>query len=429
MQIYKLSKYNFILEDTAEKLLIYNTFSGSLISLDKKIYESYQKKCDPFLLHFDELYRCGFIVANDLNEYNRVKSQIEIEINNPLSKSANYVIAPTLNCNLSCFYCFEKENPLNYEKISKSTMDSIIDFILKSITPQTKYININWFGGEPLLQYDTILYIGEKLKISIPPNIVFSSRIITNGVLLTKDRCMELINKCNLQSAQITIDGLSKNYCLIKHASLSDYENVIQNIVQCSNVIDLNVCLNALKSNISDLFALTQYLLVDCCLKNKINIFLVRVKNYNNGKFSDMCFSNDEFNKIDEDFLSFISHIDNTQKSLEIKLERMRPCGIMRYCDAAIDPNGFLYKCEHYLGQPNLAVGDVKNGWYYNEVYLSNSRGIEDHRCNKCVFYPRCGYALCVGLHALSGKEAQCNYYDIMKQRATKYILKRRSKL
>lgn len=428
MQSYKLSKYNFVIEDTLEKNLVYNTFSGSLISLDKKLYECYQNQCDPTLLYFDDLYRCGFIVSNELNEYNRVKSQIEVEINNPQSKSANFVIAPTLNCNLSCFYCFEKESHLDYKELSKNTMDSIVNFILKSITHQTKYININWFGGEPLLKFDSILYIGEKIKNALPSSIIFSSRIITNGVLLTKARCLELINKCNLQSAQITVDGFVDNYCLIKNASQSDYTNVIQNIIECSDIIEINVCFNALKENISDLFALTEYLLKDCCLKNKINIFLVRVKNYNGGKFSGRCFSDDEFSKVNDEYSSFLNQIDNTQKCLEIKLERMRPCGIMRYCDAAIDPNGYLYKCEHYLGQQNLAVGDVNNGWYYNEAYITNSRGIEDSRCHDCVFYPRCGYALCVGLHALSGKGLSCNYYDVMKNRATKYIFKRRKK-
>lgn len=427
MRLYKLSKYNFIIEDKLGKVLVYNTFSGSLISLDKSIYLGYKDQCDPNGPYFEELYRCGVIVANELNEYNRVKSQIDIEINNPLSKSANFVIAPTLNCNLNCFYCFEKANHLEQNEFSKNTMDAIVKFILDSITPQTKHININWFGGEPLLKYDSILYIGQKLKKSLPSTILFSSRIITNGVFLTKERCVELTNKCNLQSAQITVDGFADNYCLIKHASLSDYTNVIRNIVDCSNIIRISVCLNALKENIVDLFNITEYLLKDCCLKSRINIFLVRVKNYINGNFSDRCFSEDEFSKVYEDYIYFISQLDNTQKCLEVTLERMRPCGIMRYCDAAIDPEGYLYKCEHNLGQHALAVGDVVNGWYYNEAYVANSRGIVDSRCRECVFYPRCGFALCVALHSLSGEGLHCNYYDIMKKRATKYILERRS--
>jgi len=422
---YKLSKYNIIADENKDSFLVFNNYTGAIAWVEKDIYnkfienESFESN---IIDGFNDFIGAGFVVSKELDEYNRVKSQVRFEINNAVSESSNFVIAPTMRCNLNCFYCFEKANILPKDDMDEEMANKVINFILKSLSKHTKHLNINWFGGEPLLKYDILIKIGKTIKESLPKHIEFSSRIITNGVLLTKERCESLVKDCNLVSAQITLDGEEKQHCKNKGASKEDYINVLQNIKDCANLLDVLVCLNSTKNNIQDMYNLSKYLLIDSNLKGKVRIRLVRVKNYTGGQFSSICFTSHDFAEENTKFFEYLQKLDPSQQNNEMAFERVRPCGVMRFTDGAIDPKGNLFKCEHMLGQESQKQGDVVNGWYYNENYMSNSMGIEDKRCSECPFYPRCGFALCIGLHPLTGKETKCNYYDYMMYRAKNYV-------
>ena len=240
--------------------------------------------------------------------------------------------------------------------------------------------------------------------------------------MLSKEICEQLIEKCNLNHAQITLDGFEKNYCKAKGAKSMDYTNVIKNIIDCSSLIDILVCFNATKDNFNDFNDLSRFLLQENGLKNKIKIRLVRVKNYVNGNFDKKCFKTCEFSILKSEFTKKLRLIDQNHINNEEEFERVRPCGFMRFNSGAIDPQGNLYKCEHLLGRPSERQGDVVNGWYYNDSYMNNSAGIKDERCEKCPFYPRCGFALCQGLHALSGDSDKCNFYDLQMLRVKNHV-------
>lgn len=96
----------------------------------------------------------------------------------------NVTIMLTLDCNFRCPYCFET---LKKENISNK-LQNIVHFITNFLVDNDiKHLNINWFGGEPLLE---ILNI-EKVYNSIYPlcklkGISYDSTITTNGYLLSK---------------------------------------------------------------------------------------------------------------------------------------------------------------------------------------------------------------------------------------------------
>lgn len=133
-------------------------------------------------------------------------------------KTVSYVIAPTLNCNLKCVYCFERQYATNSSQsvLKEETIDKIISFIVteNSNNPNLKSIRINWFGGEPLLCYDTIILFSQKLLDILNNNgIRLLTSITTNGILLDTNKLKVLAHQCNLQRVQITIDGEEQSYC------------------------------------------------------------------------------------------------------------------------------------------------------------------------------------------------------------------------
>ncbi|WP_416197617.1 MAG: hypothetical protein ACFWUA_08455 [Sporanaerobacter sp.] len=110
-----------------------------------------------------------------------------------------------MNCNFDCIYCYEKNERQNVT-MPKDVQDKIVEFVKQ----QTKYvesINIGWYGGEPLLAFDVVKDISERvMNICKEKDIMYSSFIVTNGYKLTKDISADL-ERLHINSAQITLDG------------------------------------------------------------------------------------------------------------------------------------------------------------------------------------------------------------------------------
>lgn len=114
----------------------------------------------------------------------------------------------TANCNLRCKYCFfsnyyPTERNYSSTKMSWETAKKAILF-LKNHSDKSKSIEIVFFGGEPLLQFDLIKKIVAHSKhVFKDKSLVFS--MSTNGTLLTKDKCRFLVKE-NFRF-HISLDG------------------------------------------------------------------------------------------------------------------------------------------------------------------------------------------------------------------------------
>ena len=89
-------------------------------------------------------------------------------------------------CNLSCRYCFAGQGKFSGEEalMSKETGYAAVDFLLAK-SAHRKNVEIDFFGGEPLLNFQVIKAIteyGEKQALIKGKKIKFT--LTTNGVLL-----------------------------------------------------------------------------------------------------------------------------------------------------------------------------------------------------------------------------------------------------
>ena len=123
----------------------------------------------------------------------------------------DYVKALCLNvvhdCNLKCKYCFAEEGEYKgcRKPMSAETGKRAIDFVIKKSGPR-KNIEVDLFGGEPLMVFDTIKeivdYAREQEKV-YNKNIRFT--MTTNATLLN-DEIMEYMDK-NMGNIILSIDG------------------------------------------------------------------------------------------------------------------------------------------------------------------------------------------------------------------------------
>jgi uncharacterized protein len=123
----------------------------------------------------------------------------------------SYIKALCLNiahdCNLRCSYCFASKGDYKGKRslMSEEVGKAAVDFVIRKSGPR-KNIEIDLFGGEPLMNMDTvksiISYAREQEK---KHGKVIRFTITTNGTLLDDEK-MDYIDK-NMGNVVLSIDG------------------------------------------------------------------------------------------------------------------------------------------------------------------------------------------------------------------------------
>lgn len=111
------------------------------------------------------------------------------------------------DCNLACKYCFAEEGEYRGDRsmMSYEIGKKAIDFLIKS-SGNRKNLEIDFFGGEPLMNFDVVKQIVEYAKsIEKTYNKNFRFTITTNGVLLDEEK-IDYINK-TMHNVVLSIDG------------------------------------------------------------------------------------------------------------------------------------------------------------------------------------------------------------------------------
>lgn len=230
---YKTSFYNLIVENDKNHILLYNSSSGALAEFTT---EEYQRLQD---ISFDDVKReqlctLGFLVPKNRNEYNQILIQEQaLVIGDDNTNRLVYVLAPTLDCNMHCVYCYENSKNFS-DKMDVETEEFVYNYIESNVKSlkQITSIQIIWFGGEPLLCLDTIKRLSKRfISLCHENKVKYDASIITNGLLLTQNVAEELFN-LQVKRAQVTIDGTKDVYCSNKGATPEMFDKVIYNVKQ-----------------------------------------------------------------------------------------------------------------------------------------------------------------------------------------------------
>lgn len=115
--MYKKSNYIVKVENFENKSeLLYNTMTGVLAVFDNKSLELLESidlmdfeniTNEETRVNIENMLKTGFIIQNNLNEYDMLKFA---SYQRRFSKEIlTLTIAPTLGCNMSCPYCYEKD--------------------------------------------------------------------------------------------------------------------------------------------------------------------------------------------------------------------------------------------------------------------------------------------------------------------------------
>ena len=95
------------------------------------------------------------------------------------------ILCLTHRCNLNCVYCFENKDG-NHELLYDTACQCVDKIIQEHCLKSKSALNLNFFGGEPLLRFDLIKDIYNYVQIHYPAYDI-SFFVSTNGTLLTDE--------------------------------------------------------------------------------------------------------------------------------------------------------------------------------------------------------------------------------------------------
>ena len=200
----KYSDYNILTEEEG-KYILYNSVTKASIRIDEEFKNNYLSNDAINLLSsndYDFLVKNGFIVRKDKDEL----KELEYMFNTSFFRTdvLNVALVPSLKCNFSCPYCFEKVVQDKYEN------DKYFDILKKYATKNFHYhssVQISLFGGEPLVkEKDMIDFLRYAKEDSNKYNYKLKCNITTNGSLLNENNVKAML-ECGLFAMQITLDG------------------------------------------------------------------------------------------------------------------------------------------------------------------------------------------------------------------------------
>lgn len=365
----------FVLEEEVEEgHLLHNTLTQEILLLSKDEYENMYSN--------EYLFENWFFVDPKVNETKRVDQLREIlklaEFTNSIT---GYTIFTTTDCNARCYYCFESK--CVRKTMSDETANKLADFIIKN--SKGNKCHLNWFGGEPLLNYHVINLITKRLRAA---NVEYVSSMISNGFLFG-DEINSNLNDWNLKKVQITLDGTEEKYNRIKayidNSNKNPFEKVINNIASLCNMnIHVNIRLNLSMINYQDMKELAKYLNEKFSDTPNLSVYTAIL-------FQEQ--DNEEHRKI---LLNEEKEI-NLLLSSNLRLNRdnifekfkLNYCQVDSGHSVTVLPDGKLGLCEHFT-DTNF-IGDIDSGIIELET-LKELRQYEPKlpQCSKCFYYPLC---------------------------------------
>jgi len=457
MKQLKASRYNeWIPIPELSEFLLYNTVSGGIEIFNEEsgrlfsriaggesfLETDYPEQAD--IIRY--LFERDFIVDADIDEQQRLSKKYEDKkqvLYERESSAIGLTIGTTITCNMGCPYCFEFIKPnktLKEEDLMVQIAAYIQDMIDKAPVGRWTSMKVTWYGGEPLINSKAIEKLTPMLlQICSRYDIHYSSNIITNGLLLTKE-IWRLLYDNKVTSVQVTIDGPmavhEKKRPLKGSKKEKNYWKILENLCYLPEGIEVLIRMNVDKivaAGFDELLDDFQQIGLWPQRFRSIQFAPAWLRYYEEAQLVDK----------DSQYLTNEAFFDEMQRFKKIKLQRFnkwaRENGVkeaklkwvmpqlQEECatwvspyNIVIDPEGYIHKCWETIHDSAGKIGHVSEGFEIGkfEPYMDYDRSTLNPICAQCKYLPVCDKISC-SHEALKSGKPPCSYW---KERTTSIL-------
>ena len=371
-----------------DKNLVLDVNSGSVLQLDDLAYDilEYYDICshESVFNNLESRYHESNI-KGVLEEIQTLKEQgylfTEINFDPILDKldTRHYVKALCLNvahdCNLRCKYCFASKGDYQgkRELMSAKVGKKAVDFLVKK-SGNMKNVEIDFFGGEPLMAMDTVREVVSYAKsLEESHHKKFHFTITTNAILLD-DEVIQYLHE-HMDNIVLSLDGRKEvnDFIRVRADGSGSYDKIVSNIKKIVALRERGkkeyyVRGTFTKHNLD--FAEDVFHMADLGFK-EISIEPVV------GKDGDYLLEQGDFitlfkqyEKIAEEYLKRKESGEKPFTFYHFNVDIYHgPCIYKRLwaCGAgrdylAVTPTGDIYPCHQFIGQEGFLMGNVFEG-------------------------------------------------------------------
>lgn len=393
--------------------IVLDVHSGAVHVVDKLAYElvgmlddSMPDTCPPAILTaLNDTYATDDILDTyaelvTLKENGQLFSADDYEqfadrmVSSPLKAMCLHV---SHDCNLRCKYCFAgqgiyggKPQIMSFE-VAKAAIDFLID---KSVGRRN--LELDFFGGEPLMNFDVVKKTVEYARsLEKKHGKVFRFTMTTNGVLLNEE-IGDFLNK-EMNNVVLSLDGRKEvNDAMRPNAGgKGSYDTIVpkyQAFVQKRGDKDYYVRGTFTKENLDfsqDVLHMAELgfdqVSVEPVVSDPQLPFSIREEDLPRvfEEYDRLAKILLERKKAGTGFNFFHFMLDLEQGPCAIK--RLRGCGCGNEY-AAVDPEGNVFPCHQFVGQPEWKMGSVLTGEYDLESKARFARATvySKEKCRDC---------------------------------------------
>lgn len=328
-----------------------------------------------------QLYNAGFLIDDDVNELERLFGEM---VKNRSVASYSLMILPTYDCNFSCWYCIQSHK---HEYMSGDIVESIKKHIATYLLQNDiKSFDIHWFGGEPLLCFDSHIVEISNYAINFckTHGIDFHNSITTNGYLLNEDMILRM-KDLNFRQFQITLDGSREFHNQTRNEQgIPSYDRIVNNVhsvVEMIPNVKMFLRYNFTKENYTSLDRLVQDLNTvfepDC--RSKVFISVIKVWQEDREKIDKDCFDN---------IFSAFTQAGYSIADIDLSNDYIR-CNADKLHSYVIFHNGKVDKCNNI--PPSEAAYELLDSGKISIINKKNNDILSvDVNCKKCKLFPVC---------------------------------------
>lgn len=390
----KASKYNYFIKD-GEKIICFNSVSGRIFSAGQEQFAFINNivKTPDNNTGEEELKAWlkdnNFILDKDTDESKDIIARNREAV---FGGMYHLIINPTLECNFRCWYCYENHHKGHMSEATVNNLKKYIDRLIES-GQCNEGMHLSWFGGEPLLYFEKIvyplsLYVKNKMKEAGLP---YRNGATTNGYLINK-KIISLFDEIDFRSFQITLDGDRETHNNTrKSAKTSSFDTIIGNVIdicrdlrEASVILRINYTDEIIKKDFGKILDI-----IPQNIRQHIQVSFHRVWQTMDKATDNNTYLIDNIHKLRDMGLKVITNNIYSPK-------RTHACYADRYNFAHINYDGNVYKCTAQDYSEEYAVGKLSDkgeiDWKPGILDRMHERAnFENKMCLECKKLPLCG--------------------------------------
>jgi uncharacterized protein len=346
-------------------------------------------------------------------------------------------VLTTLQCNFACDYCYQGDHG-DYNKfahkMSLHTADQVAAWVearLDELGPES--FVLTFFGGEPLLNLPVVYFLAERLWTATQARGVrMLVNLITNGLLLTPEVVDRLV-PYGLNGVKVTLDGDRAAHDRLRplRGGQGTFDRIVENIRRVADRCKVSIGGNFDESNVDSYPALLDFLkeqtFADRLAKVAFKPIIREKRPAASGKgvipltavgrdgtpLGGTCMTSagagghspcDLCHFVDEK-MAFLREETRKRGFPTVDGVHMGPCELHKRHAYTIGPDGSLYACPGFTGDPSLSTGHIdgrREAWRERRA-AEFDRLAAWRACGDCSFIPVCAGGCAVAAHSELG--------------------------